>query len=99
MIELTVDKFEKGKVVFHISRQDEEDYKRLEEEITFKISGINYFISTGYFPGFYPNIRTFYVRGNLKEKDFKRIRVEFSEYLIIYELVKKYNENFFQKVI
>ena len=30
----------------------------------------------------------------MQEKDFERIEVSVSEYLIIYELVKKYNEKF-----
>ena len=96
MIELKVDKFEKGKVTFHISRQDEEDYERLSDiPVAFKLSGgFNYYLESKGFIEFYPNIHTFYVRGNYKEKDFKRIKVAFSEYLIIYELVNKYNEKF-----
>lgn len=97
MIKLKVDKFEKGKVVFHISKQDEEDYDRLHNKpVALKLSdGCNYYLESEGFIEFYPNLHTFYVRGSYKEKDFKRIKVAFSEYLIIFELVKKYNEKFY----
>lgn len=93
MIELNVDAFIDGNVIFHIVRQDEEDYKRLKEgEITFEINGIDYIISTASFPEFYFERKQFYVRGRNKANDFDQIEVSLSEYLNIYELVKKYNE-------
>ena len=97
MIELKVDKFENGKVTFYISRQDKEDYDRLHyKPFTFKLSdGFNYNLESKCFIEFCPNIHTFYVRGSYKAEDYSRIEVAFSEYLIIYELVNKYNEEFF----
>ena len=95
MIELKIDEFEDGYVTFHISRQDKEDYKRLNSEMrTFEINGTSFNILKFNFPAFYIEDRNFFVRGNYKEKDFKRIKVSFSEYLIIFELIKKYNEKF-----
>ena len=91
MIELKVDSCVNGMVSFHISRQDKEDYDRLNV-----IGGRRYgkyrLISANY-----PEVRerNFFVRGDYKEKDTERIKVAFSEYLIIFELVKKYNEKFY----
>ena len=90
MIELKVDDFENGKVYFHISRQDKEDYDRLSV-----IGGRRYgkycLICANY-----PEVRGryFFVRGDYKEEDSRRIEVSMSEYLIIFELIKKYNEKF-----
>lgn len=93
MIELKVDKFENGKVTFYISRQDEEDYKRLRSVFSITLSdGFNYCLESEGFMDFYPAIHTFCVRGVYKDRDYIRKEVDFSEYLIIYELVKKYNE-------
>ena len=96
MLELKVDKFENGKVTFYIERQDEEDYERLNDEnVTFKLSdGFIYRLESCGFISFYPELHTFCVRGAFKDRDFERIEVAFSEYLIIYELVNKYNEEF-----
>ena len=96
MIELKVDKFENGKVTFYISRQDKEDYDRLHyKPFTFKLSdGFNYNLESEGFMNFYPEIHTFCVRGLMKDRDYIRQEVSFSEYLIIYELVNKYNEVF-----
>ena len=95
MIKLKVDKFEKGKVTFHISRQDLEDYEKLIRVFSTKLSdGFSYYLESCGFIGFYPELHTFCVRGFNKERDFERIEVAFSEYLIIYELVNKYNEEF-----
>ena len=95
MIELKVDEFEDGYVTFHISRQDKEDYKRLNSNMrTFEINGTDFNILKFNYPAFYIEDRNFFVRGNFKERDFERIKVAFSEYLIIFELVKKYNEKF-----
>ena len=94
MIELKIDKFEKGKVVFHISRQDEEDYKRLSKPCSFEINGFKFFIVSSALPTFFIEEKYFFVRGIFKEKDFDIMEVSISEYLIIYELVKKYNEKF-----
>ena len=102
MIELKVDDFLEGKVSFHIERQDEEDYKRLSQQyFPFEINGTNFVIVSGAYPSFYSEDKHFFVRGNIKEEDYRRIRVSIAEYLNIFELVKKYNEKFFkiQKVI
>ena len=95
MIELKIDEFEDGYVTFHISRQDKEDYKRLNTKMrTFEINGTNFNILKYNYPDFYIKDRSFFVRGNCKEEDFRRIEVSISEYLIIVELIKKYNEKF-----
>ena len=95
MIELKVDKFFDGKVTFHIERQDLEDYDRLSKpSCSFEINGVNFLIVSGAYPSFYPEDKQFFVRGNIKAEDYRRIRVSISEYLIIFELVKKYNEKF-----
>ena len=100
MIELKIDKFEKGKVTFYISRQDEEDYDRLHDKpFTLKLSKRFYHLKSRGFIGFYPKFYTFFIRGNCKDRDYRRITVRISEYLNIFELIKKYNETFFQKVI
>lgn len=96
MIELKVDKFEDGKVTFHIERQDKEDYDRLRSVFSIKLSdGFTYCLNSEGFMDFYPGIHTFCVRGVFKDRDYIRKEVEFSEYLIIYELVKEYNETCF----
>ena len=95
MIELKVDSCVNGKVSFHISRQDlEDDLRLIKQSCSFEINGIKFFVASGAYPSFYSEDKYFFVRGNCKEEDFKRIEVDFSEYLIAYELVKKYNEKF-----
>ena len=59
-----------------------------------EINGIKFFIVSGAYPSFYSEDKQFFVRGELKAEDYRRIKVSFSEYLIIFELVKKYNEKF-----
>ena len=96
MIELKVDDFLEGNVSFHIERQDKEDYKRLiNNYCLFEISGVKFLIRSGAFPGFYSEEKQFFVRGTMREEDYTIIRVSLSEYLIIYELIKKYNETCF----
>ena len=94
MIELKVDEFKDCKVTFHISRQDLEDYERLKKPCSFEINGIKFFIVSSALPTFFIEEKYFFVRGIFKEKDFERIEVSIAEYLIIYELVKKYNKKF-----
>ena len=94
MIELKVDEFKDGKVYFHIERQDKEDYERLSKSCSFEINGTKFFIVSSALPTFFIEEKYFFVRGIFKEKDYERIEVSMSEYLIIYELVKKYNEKF-----
>ena len=95
MIELKVDEFENGIVSFYISRQDEEDYDRLSKQyFSFEISGVKFLIRSGGYPNFYSDDKEFFVRGTIRELDYTRIKVSISEYLIIFELVKKYNEKF-----
>ena len=96
MIELKVDEFENGNVSFHIERQDKEDYDRLQEQFClFEINGVKFIIVSGCYPTFYSDDKLFFVRGTIREEDYKRIRVSISEYLNIFELVKKYNEKFY----
>ena len=94
MIELKVDEFKDCKVTFHISRQDKEDYEILSKSCSFEINGTKFFIVSSALPTFFIEEKYFFVRGIFKEKDYERIEVSMSEYLIIYELVKKYNEKF-----
>ena len=95
MIELKIDEFENGMVSFHISRQDKEDYDRLQKQsCLFEISGVKFFIVSGSYPSFYSDEKQFFVRGDFKENDYDIMEVSISEYLIIFELVKKYNEKF-----
>ena len=98
MIELKIDKFEKGKVTFHISRQDLEDYKRLyDKPFALKLSGgFEYILKTCVGPSFYrgTEVKELFVRGDDRSSDYYKIKVSISEYLNIYELVNKYNEEF-----
>ena len=95
MIELKVDEFEKGKVSFHISRQDKEDYDRLQKQFcSFEINGIKFLIISGSYPSFYSDDKQFFVRGDFKENDYDIMEVSIAEYLIVFELIKKYNEKF-----
>ena len=96
MIELKVDFCVNGYVTFHIERQDEEDYVRLDDKpFTLKLSEGFYHLKSRGFIGFNTKIYTFFVRGNCKDKEYRRIVVSISNYLIIYKLVKKYNETCF----
>mgnify|MGYP003299119959 CR=1 FL=1 len=92
MIDLKVDEFIDGKVAFHISRQDEEDYKRLKVvPFILKLSdGKEYFLSSVYRPT-YLN-RKLYVRGWDRVGDSQKMIVEFTEFLKIFELLKEYNK-------
>lgn len=92
MIELKIDKFEKGKVTFHISRQDAEDYQRLRcKPFILKLSdGKEYWLFSSCCPG-YLN-RDFFVRGKDSSMDNTKMIVEFTEFLKIFELLKEYNE-------
>ena len=98
MIELKVCEFKNGKVTFYISRQDEEDYNRLNDKpFALKLSdGFEYTLKTCAYPAFYreKEVKEFFVRGDNRSDDYDKIRVSISEYLNIYELVKKYNEEF-----
>ena len=98
MIELKIDKFKNGKVSFYISRQDEEDYNRLyDEPFTLKLSdGFEYTLKSCVFPDFYreKEFKELFVRGENRGGDYCKIIVSMSEYLNIFELVKKYNEKF-----
>ena len=99
MIELKVDEFKDCKVTFHISRQDKEDYKRLNAKpFTLKLSdGSEYKLeSSCSFPYFYGEkaVKELCVRGDNRSSDYDRISVSISEYLNIFVLVQKYNEKF-----
>ena len=93
MIELKVDKFAEGIVIFHIERQDVEDYKRLKsaKKINLDKGGFYYLQSSGY-----PEIlnKTFFVRGTLEEQDKSCIATNVINYLKIFECIKKYNKEF-----
>ena len=95
MIELKVDEFFDGKVNFHIERQDEEDYNRIRNHnIFFEVDKNIYHLYSGAFPFFYQDEKEFFVRGTEKKFDDTKLTVTISEYLNIFELVKKYNEKF-----
>lgn len=93
MIELKVDEFEKGKVVFHISRQDEEDYIRLKlaKQIILDSGDFYYLQSIGC-----PQIRNkhFLVRGWMSHYDNIYLSTSLIDYLMIFECIKKYNKEF-----
>ena len=99
MIELKVDKFENGNVVFHIEEQDVEDYNRLDDKpFTVKLSdGSEYKLKSCAYPAFYREkaVKELFVRGENRGCDYDEITVSISEYLNIFELVKKYNEKFY----
>ena len=93
MIELKIDEFKNGKVTFHISRQDKEDYEKLYNK-TFKVKfqdGKEYWLCSGYHPAFYKEEKEFFVRGRDKTRDNQKMIVEFTDFLKIFELVKEYN--------
>ena len=98
MIELKIVEFKNGKVTFYISRQDEEDYERLDDEpFTLKLSdGFEYTLKSCVYPSFYrgTEVKELFVRGENRSSDYYKIKVSISEYLIVFELVKKYNEKF-----
>ena len=94
MIELKVDEFENGKVVFHISRQDEEDYKilRFEKQIKLDSGDFYYLQSVGC-----PEIRNkfhFLVRGSMFSYDEICLSTSLNNYLMLFECIKKYNKEF-----
>lgn len=94
MIELKVDKFENGKVVFHIERQDIEDYIRLKKcakQIKLDNGKIYLLQSAGY-----PEInnKKFFVRGVMSNYDENCITTSLNNYLNIFECIKKYNNEF-----
>ena len=92
MIELKVDEFKNGKVTFHISRQDKEDYKRLSYNPFYLTlsDGKEYRLNSMNFPD-YLN-RGLMVRGWDSTRDNQKIIVPFKEFIKIFELVKKYNK-------
>ena len=92
MIELKIDEFKNGIVTFHISRQEEEDYERLDHKLfTLKFpDGKEYWLSSVYSPCYYN--REFFVRGNDKTRDNQKMIAEFTEFLKIFELLKEYNK-------
>ena len=83
---------------FHIERQDKEDYYRLHDKpFALKFSdGFEYTLNTSVYPYFYrgTELKELFVRGGNRSNDYDSIKVSISEYLNIYELVKKYNEEF-----
>lgn len=97
MIELTVDEFKNRRVTFHISKQEAEDYKRLKQKpFLLELSdGFEYTLKTCMYPSFYKEDKELFVRGENEKMDCRILEVSLSEYLIIFELVKKYNEKFF----
>ena len=93
MIELKVDKFAEGIVIFHIERQDVEDYERLREERYFcldngKIYSLQSYSHTELVEG-----KRLFVRGSYHEIDNNLLTTSLDDYLNICECVKKYNEN------
>ena len=99
MIELKIVKFKDGKVAFYIEGQDLEDYARLHDEpFTLKLSdGFEYKLESCIYPSYGgKEVRELFVLcGNNRRSEYDTIRVGVSEYLNIFELVKKYNETFF----
>ena len=89
MIELKIDKLENGKVFFHISRQDEEDYKRLN------ILGGRRYGKYCLMCANHPEVRekNFFVRGNAESLNNMKCCVDFNDYLDIYDSIKAYNRN------
>lgn len=87
MIELKIDKFEDGKVSFHIERQDEEDYDRL------RILGGRLYGKYRLMSASYPEIRgrDFFVRGWDESLNNVKCCVDFNDYLDIYDSIKAYN--------
>ena len=96
MIELTVDEFKEGKVTFHISRQDVEDYKRLDHNPFSLIlsDGKYYHLNSINYPDYNNVNKYFFVRGWDSSMDNMKIMVEFTDFLKIFELLKEYNKYF-----
>ena len=95
MIELTVDEFKNGKVTFHISRQDKEDYEKLRgNPFPLTLSdGKEYRLYSINCPDYINYIRgELFVRGTNSEKDNTKMIAPFAEFLRIFELVKEYNK-------
>ena len=95
MIELKIDDFRDGNVTFHISRQDKEDYDRLECG-SFRLTlsdGKEYRLLSSCGPCYLNGEENcFFVRGWDMARDNQKTIVEFTEFLKIFELVKAYNE-------
>ena len=92
MIKLKIDEFREGKVTFHISRQDAEDYKRLRyNPFSLKVSdGKEYWLYLGCQPVYFNEV--LFVRGKDSSMDNQKIIVEFTEFLKIFELLQSYNK-------
>ena len=92
MIELKIDKFKNGKVTFHISRQDKEDYARLGyKPFCLTLSdGKKYWLFASCCPDYFNG--QLFVRGKDSSKDNRKIIVKFTEFLKIFELLKEYNK-------
>ena len=94
MIELKIDEFKNGKVTFHISRQDKEDYKRLSYNPFYLTlsDGKEYGLNSMNYPTYHNGEKYFFVRGTNSEMDNTKMIVEFAEFLKIFELLKEYNK-------
>lgn len=88
MIELKVDKFQKGIVTFHIARQDKKDYDRLYRKL---FCHQDFYLTSAYSPFCTENM--FGVRGSCKELDEKKLEVDIGMYIKICCVVKKFNDN------
>ena len=86
MIELKVDEFKNGYVIFQIERQDEEDYKILKHPFLCK----NDVLVVSAFSPFCDD-KTIGVRGVCKSFDKKKIRVQFDVFLKLYEAIYCFN--------
>ena len=93
MIELKIDKFKNGKVIFHISWQDKEDYERLKvAPFSLTLSdGKEYCLCSNCYPAYNNGDKYFFVRGWDSSMDNTKIMVTFADFLKIFELVKEYN--------
>ena len=96
MIELKIDEFRDGKVTFHISHQDEEDYEKLRNApFLFPISdGKVYGLFSDRYPQYYERHRRFFVRGREGSENEKEITVNLTDYLNIIELLQFYHKTY-----
>ena len=94
MIELKIDEFKEGKVIFHISRQDEEDYEKLRYKpfLLTLSDGKVYGLFSDRFPQYYERHRRFFVRGREGSENEKEITVKLTDYLNIIELLQFYHK-------
>lgn len=93
MIELKVDKFADGIVIFHIEKQDVEDYNRLKFAKQIKLdSGDFYYLQSAGYPEI--DNKKFFVRGRSSSFDESCIATSLNNYLNIFECIKKYNNEF-----